>query len=261
VSRRARTEPPEPPAPPAPPARPTSLDALFEPPAPKPRRVSSGIDLPEPVARPTSASAQTLFDQPAPAVPLSPGMFESPSIGRTSIMPAPAGPPAPVAPPPPSATPTLIAGLAAQVVAVAPPPPSLPVVLDVTPRSLGIGTVAGFCEELIRRNARVPTETRRMFTTSRDQQQMVRIRVCTGESRRIDDNVVLGDLVLEGLPARPRGQTRIEVIFALDASGILNVRARDAQTGQEQRASLDVLGAQSPAEVDAARERFGQLRR
>ena len=79
-----------------------------------------------------------------------------------------------------------------------------------------------------------------MFSTSRDQQQTVRIRVCQGESRRIDDNVILGDLVLEGLPPRPRGETAIEVTFQLDADGILRVRARDAHTGQEQRASLDL---------------------
>jgi molecular chaperone DnaK len=89
----------------------------------------------------------------------------------------------------------------------------------------------------------------------------VRIRVCQGESRRLDDNVILGDVVLDGLPARPRGETAIEVTFQIDASGILQVRARDANTGQEQRASLDVVGAQTPAEVDAARERFAQLRR
>ncbi|HVV86144.1 MAG TPA: Hsp70 family protein, partial [Kofleriaceae bacterium] len=262
------------------PAVPGAFDSLFEPPVPRARRVSTvGIDLPLPIDRAAPPTAPTLFDQP-----LTPGMFDAPGMGRATtpppVAPEPPPPMPPAAPPPPPAqpppipvfrsaqpapasasTPTLIGGLSAQSVTVAPPPAAMPVVLDVTPRSLGIGTVAGFCEELIRRNARVPTETRRMFTTSRDQQQTVRIRVCTGESRRIDDNVVLGDLVLEGLPARPRGQTRIEVTFALDASGILNVRARDAQTGQEQRATLDVLGAQSQAEVDAARARIAQLRR
>jgi molecular chaperone DnaK len=238
--------------PPAPRARATSpntaaLDGLFAPPGRGARASSLGREEPIGPAR-TAPSAPTVLEMTAP---LSPDAFE-----RS---------PRPFTPPPvePSSTPTLIAGLAAVepvAAAVVPPAPSMPVVLDVTPRSLGIGTVAGWCEEIIRRNARVPTETRRMFTTSRDQQQMVRIRVCTGESRRIDDNVVLGDLVLEGLPARPRGQTRIEVTFSLDASGILNVRARDAQTGQEQRATLDVLGAQSQDEVAAARERFGQIR-
>jgi molecular chaperone DnaK len=85
--------------------------------------------------------------------------------------------------------------------------------------------------------------------------------VVQGESRRVEDNAVLGDLVLENLPPRPRGATAIEVVFAVDASGILRVRARDAQTGQEQQASLDLIGTQSPAEVEAARERFAGMRR
>jgi molecular chaperone DnaK len=141
------------------------------------------------------------------------------------------------------------------------PPTRNPVVLDVTPRALGIATVAGYCEELIRRNARVPTETRKLFTTSRDDQDTVRIIVCQGESRRLDTNVVLGDLTLEGLPPRPRGETSIEVTFQLDASGILQVRARDAHTGREQRVSLDLAGAMPQSEVDASRQRMQALRR
>jgi len=136
-----------------------------------------------------------------------------------------------------------------------------PVVLDVTPRGLGVGTVAGYCEELIRRNSRVPTEIRKLFTTSRDSQDTVHIIVCQGESRRLDSNVIIGDLTLAGLPARPRGETSIEVTFMLDASGILQVRARDAHTGREQRASLDLVGAMPQAEVAASRERMQQLRR
>lgn len=136
-----------------------------------------------------------------------------------------------------------------------------PVVLDVTPRSLGIATVAGYCEELIRRNSRLPTEMIKLFTTSRDRQDAVRIVVCQGESRRLDNNTVIGDLRLEGLPARPRGETSIEVTFALDASGILQVKARDAQTGREQRARLDLVGGVSEQDVAASRERVQQLRR
>ena len=136
-----------------------------------------------------------------------------------------------------------------------------PVVLDVTPRGLGIATVAGYCEELIRRNSRVPTEIRKLFTTSRDDQDTVRIIVCQGESRRLETNVVIGDLTLEGLAAKPRGETSIEVTFQLDASGILNVRARDANTGKEQRAALDLVGAMPQADIDASRERVQALRR
>ena len=136
-----------------------------------------------------------------------------------------------------------------------------PQIMDVTPRSLGIATVAGFCEELIRRNARVPTEMRRLFTTSRDGQDSVRILVCQGEARRLDQNVVIGELKLERLPPRPRGETTIEVTFMLDASGILQVRARDAKTGQETRATLDVVGTIATQNVEAARERVQSLRR
>ncbi len=146
-------------------------------------------------------------------------------------------------------------------VAMPMPPSHAPVVLDVTPRGLGVATVAGYCEELIRRNARVPTETRKLFTTSRDGQDTVRIIVCQGESRRLDSNVVIGDLTLQGLPPRPRGETSIEVTFHLDASGILQVRARDAHTGREQSASLDLAGAMPQAEVQASRERMQALRR
>ena len=134
-----------------------------------------------------------------------------------------------------------------------------PVVMDVTPRSLGIATVAGFCEELIRRNSHVPAEMRKLFTTSRDKQDMVRIVVCQGESRRLDNNTVIGDIVLQGLPARPRGETSIEVTFALDASGILQVTARDAKTGKQQSARLDLVGGMQ--DVAASRERIQQLRR
>jgi molecular chaperone DnaK len=145
--------------------------------------------------------------------------------------------------------------------AVTAAPPIAPIVLDVTPRGLGIGTVAGFCEELIRRNSRVPTEIRKVFTTSRDGQHTVHIVVVQGESRRMHANVVIGDLTLSDLPPRPRGETSIEVTFLLDASGILQVRARDANTGREQRASLDVVGTMPQGDVDASRERLTALRR
>ncbi|HEV7556925.1 MAG TPA: Hsp70 family protein, partial [Kofleriaceae bacterium] len=141
----------------------------------------------------------------------------------------------------------------------APAPP--PVIIEVTPRSLGIGTVAGFCEELIRRNSKVPTETRKLFTTSRDSQDSVRIVVVQGESRRLDNNVVIGDLRLDNLPPRPRGETSIEVTFALDPSGILQVRARDAQTGKEQRAQLDIVGNVPAQDVAGSRDRIAALRR
>ncbi len=139
--------------------------------------------------------------------------------------------------------------------------PGLPTVVDVNPHGLGIATVAGFCEELIARNARLPVERKRVFSTSRDRQDVVRIRVCQGESRRLVDNLVLGDLILEGLPAAPRGHAKIEVTFQIDAGGLLHVRARDSSTGLEQEARLAIAGAQSAEEVAASRDRIAALRR
>jgi molecular chaperone DnaK len=77
----------------------------------------------------------------------------------------------------------------------------------------------------------------------------------------MDNNMIIGDLVLQGLPRRPRGETSIEVTFQLDANGILLVRARDAQTGTEQRASLNLVGAMPQQDVSEARERIQALRR
>ena len=230
-------------------ARITRPASAAPPPIPSQKRTMIGLAAEPPPSR-AEPQADPGFDPFGPA--------SQPTLTFGSP-PPPIGPPIAIPPPPSAQMPTLIANLGDA--AFAPPAHSAPTVLDVTPRGLGIGTVAGYCEELIRRNSRVPTEMKRMFSTSRDGQDAVRIRVCQGESRRIDDNVILGDLVLEGLPPRPRGQTAIEVTFQIDASGILQVRARDAHTGQEQRASLDLVGMQSPAEVDAARERFAGLRR
>ncbi|HEU4614785.1 MAG TPA: Hsp70 family protein, partial [Kofleriaceae bacterium] len=230
-----------------------------------PERGSRTMIVEEPVVPPTTAKG---FSAPTMTQPL-------PTTGRApgALPLAPPAPPRGASPPPvpsaPPSAPTMIAQPPSAPTIVADPPslpqtfpvmPS-PVVMDVTPRGLGIATVAGYCEELIRRNSRVPTETRKLFTTSRDSQDSVRIVVCQGESRRLDNNVVLGDLRLEGLPKRPRGETSIEVTFALDANGILQVRARDPQTGREQRASLDIVGTMQKQDVEAAREKLQALRR
>jgi molecular chaperone DnaK len=197
---------------------------------------------------------QTYPVQPAGPAAMPPMPPMPPSLPATQpLLPAmpmpPARPAMPMPPQPPWIAPA------------PPPPPPRPVLLEVTPRGLGIATVAGYCEELIRRNARVPTEARKLFTTSRDLQDLVRIVVCQGESRRLDNNTVIGDLVLQGIPPRPRGETSIEVTFSLDASGVLQVSARDAQTGTEQRATLNLVGDVAPEDVAASRDRLQQLRR
>jgi molecular chaperone DnaK len=118
-----------------------------------------------------------------------------------------------------------------------------PLLLDVTPATLSIATAGGYTERLLEKNATIPIERTKMFTTARDQQSRVVIDCCRGEAKKFLDNEPLGHLVLDELPPRPRGQVRIEVTFRVDTDGILHVRARDADTGAKQEAQLAVIGA------------------
>jgi len=125
-----------------------------------------------------------------------------------------------------------------------------PVLLDVNPSTLAIQTAGGYAERLLDKNSPIPIERTRVFTTARDNQTRVEIDCCRGESRRYSENEPLGKLVLEELPAKPRGDLKIEVSFRVDADGILHVRAADVESGQRQEASLHVIGA--PAIGDGA---------
>ncbi len=115
--------------------------------------------------------------------------------------------------------------------------------LDVAPRALGIAVAGGYAETIVDKNTPIPVERARVFSTSHDNQTMVIIQVCQGESRRFTDNAPLGTLTLEGIPPRPRGEAAIEVSFTIDSDGILNVRARDLNTQQATQARIQVLGA------------------
>jgi molecular chaperone DnaK len=118
-----------------------------------------------------------------------------------------------------------------------------PILLDVNPASLGVQTAGGFTERLLEKNAPIPIERTRVFSTAHDAQTKVVIECCRGEARRYGDNEPLGQLVLDQLPARARGQVKIEVTFRVDTDGILHVRAHDADTGAAKDASLSVIGA------------------
>jgi molecular chaperone DnaK len=118
-----------------------------------------------------------------------------------------------------------------------------PVLLDVNPATLSIQTVSGFTERLLDKNSPIPIEKTRVFTTARDNQTRVEIDCCRGENRLYSENEPLGTLILDQLPARPRGDLKIEVSFRVDANGILHVRASDQASGQRQEAHLQVLGA------------------
>lgn len=118
-----------------------------------------------------------------------------------------------------------------------------PVLLDVNPATLAIQTAGGFVDKLLEKNAPIPIEKVRVFTTARDQQTRVEIDCCRGEARRYAENEPLGTLVLEELVPRPRGELKIEVSFRIDPDGILHVRASDHESGQRQEAHLNVIGA------------------
>ena len=132
------------------------------------------------------------------------------------------------------------------------------VLLDVTPRALGIAVVGGYSEVIIDRNAQIPVEQTRRFVTSQDHQTQVRIQVCQGEARKFDENQALGELVLDGLPPAPRGEVQVEVTFEIDTDGILQVSAMDMETGQAQQAEIHVLGAPSQEQTEALIEQHAQ---
>lgn len=108
------------------------------------------------------------------------------------------------------------------------------VLLDVTPLTLGIETLGSVSTPLIPRNTTVPTSKTEVFSTASDNQTSVEINVLQGERPMAADNKSLGRFVLDGIPPAPRGVPQVEVTFDLDASGILNVKAKDKATGKEQ---------------------------
>ncbi|MCM2323088.1 MAG: Fe-S protein assembly chaperone HscA [Oligoflexia bacterium] len=106
--------------------------------------------------------------------------------------------------------------------------------LDVVPLSLGIETYGGLMSALIPRNTRIPTVAREVFTTFADKQTGVDIHVLQGERERVEDNRSLARFKLGGIPPQPAGIPRVEVIFLIDADGILQVSAKELKTGREQ---------------------------
>ena len=121
--------------------------------------------------------------------------------------------------------------------------------LDVTPLSLGIETLGGVFTRLIDRNTTIPTKKGQVFSTAEDGQTAVTIKVSQGEREMAADNKSLGLFNLEGIPPSPRGMPQIEVTFDIDANGIVNVSARDKQTGKEQSIRIQASGGLSEDEI------------
>ncbi len=107
--------------------------------------------------------------------------------------------------------------------------------LDVTPLSLGIETLGGIMTKLIEKNTTIPTKASNTFSTADDNQTAVTIHVLQGERDRAADNKSLGKFDLTDIPPAPRGMPQVEVSFDIDANGILNVSAKDKNTGKEQK--------------------------
>ncbi|HEX5760258.1 MAG TPA: molecular chaperone DnaK [Thermoanaerobaculia bacterium] len=132
------------------------------------------------------------------------------------------------------------------------------VLLDVTPLSLGVETHGGLFTRLIERNSTIPTKNTQIFTTVVDNQDTVEIHVLQGERDIAVENKSLGKFQLVGIPPSPRGMPQIEVTFALDSNGIVNVSARDVTTGQQQSVQINPAGGLSNDEVERLVEEAGQ---
>jgi len=124
------------------------------------------------------------------------------------------------------------------------------VLLDVTPLSLGLETLGGVMTKVIERNTTIPARRTETFSTAEDNQTAVDIVVLQGERELAADNRQLARFRLEGIQPAPRGVPQIEVTFDIDANGILNVSARDKQTGKEQRVTIQESTNLDQAEIE-----------
>jgi molecular chaperone DnaK len=122
--------------------------------------------------------------------------------------------------------------------------------LDVTPLSLGIETEGGIATKLIERNTTIPTKKSQVFSTAVDNQPSVGIQVVQGERQFARDNKSLGQFMLEGIKQAPRGVPQIEVIFDIDANGILSVTAKDKDSGKEHSITIKNSGGLSKEDIE-----------
>ena len=122
--------------------------------------------------------------------------------------------------------------------------------LDVTPLSLGIETLGGVMTKLIEKNTTIPTKAQQVFSTADDNQHAVTVHVLQGEREIASANKSLGRFDLTDIPPAPRGVPQIEVMFDIDANGILNVSAKDKGTGKEQNIVIKASSGLSDDEVD-----------
>ena len=126
--------------------------------------------------------------------------------------------------------------------------------LDVTPLSLGIETFGGVFTPLIEKNTTVPTSKSQVFSTAADNQTSVEIHILQGERSMAADNKTLGRFILDGIPPSPRGIPQIEVIFDIDANGILSVSAKDKATNKTQTVRIEASTQLSKDEIEKLKQ-------
>jgi len=124
--------------------------------------------------------------------------------------------------------------------------------LDVTPLTLRVGTVGGWAEPIINKNTPIPIEKSKAFTTSRDGQDRVRIRVYQGESKRAEECEFLGEFEFTGFRIGYRGEVQIQVTFEIDSNGIVNVSAADNETGQKASTTINLSSGLSEQDIQSA---------
>ena len=124
--------------------------------------------------------------------------------------------------------------------------------LDVTPLSLGIETLGGVFNKIIERNTTIPVKRSQVYSTAADGQTSVQIHVLQGEREMAAYNTTLGQFILDGIPAAPRGVPQIEVTFDIDANGIVNVSAKDLGTGKEQNVTITSSTNMSKEDIEKA---------
>ncbi len=131
--------------------------------------------------------------------------------------------------------------------------------LDVTPLTLRVGTVGGYAEPIIDKNTPIPIEKSKTFTTSRDGQDRVKIRVYQGESKRAEECELLGEFEFTGFRIGYRGEVQIQVTFEIDSNGIVNVSATDVETGQKTSTTISLSSGLSEQDIQAAMDKNAEV--